>query len=563
VTIGPQWKREVLFFPTLRGYQRRWLSRDLLAGVTFGAVTIPGQIATAHLAGMPPITGLYGFLAACVLAALVAANRHIALGVDSTVAPMLAGGLAGLGLIDQSQQYVGLAILTTLMVGILILVVGIGNMGWFGDFLSKPVVIGFLGGIAIIIVVDQLPGMFGLAPESGRTVSRLMQFVEHLDLTNVPTLAVGVVSLVLLLGIARFSRRIPGALIVLVLATTAVTVLDLTADGVAVLGPLQKGLPSIAFPEVTWEGLELVTGTALAITLICLAQTSATSRSSAAIGGFETDINADYRALGAANVLSSFFGAFTVDASPPSTTIISESRGRTQLVSIVAAVMVVVLLFASDLAQNLPTATLSAVLIYIAIKIFRVDQMRATWRYSWRAFTLMLMTMFGLVFFGIVYGVALAVLVSFADRTRRTARPELLKLGRTSHGQWLPALDDRATPPGGVAAFLLNGPLWFGNANWFRLEMIGAIPEGPNKPRLLVLDTTRMDDIDFTGADALAEIAEICELRTVTFALASHIGRTEAAFIHGGLMDLLGPDRFFDSVEAAVSALGPPSRTPS
>lgn len=555
--MAGEWKRELRVFPSLRGYHRRWLARDLIAGVTFGAVTIPGQIATAHLAGMPPITGLYGFLAACLAAAFFAANRHMALGMDSTVAPMLAAGLAGFGLAQQSPKYVTLAISTTLIVGVLILIVGIGNMGWVGDFLSKPVVTGFLGGIAVIIVVDQLPGLFGIEDGHGRTPGRLIDFISQLDHINVPTLILGLSSLVLLIAISRIGPRFPGALVVLALAIGAVTVLDLTSYGVSVLGPLRRGLPEVAVPDLSIESIELVIGTALAIAVICLAQTAATTRTAAAIGGFETDINADFRALGTANVVSSFFGAFTADASPPSTTIIAESRGRTQLVSLVAAVLVVVLLFASALAENLPTATLSAVLIFIAIKIFRVDQMRVTRNYSWKAFSLMLITLFGVVILGIAYGVVLAVFISFADRARRTARPELLRLERMSDGQWLPAVDGRTEPVEGVAAFRLNGPLWFGNANWFRQEMLAAIPEGPDKPQLLVLDTTRMDDIDFTGNDALRELMEICDLRDVTFAIASHMGRTERAFSKGGFSAELGEDRIFDSVDQAVAALAP------
>lgn len=555
--VASEWKQEFRLFPTLRGYRRRWLSRDLLAGLTFGAVTIPGQIATAHLAGMPPITGLYGFLAACLLAVVVASNRNLALGVDSTVAPMLATGMAGLGLAAASPEYITMAIVTTFVVGCVILLIGIGNLGWIGDFLSKPVVTGFLGGIAIIIVIDQIPGFLGLQGGHGRSVPRVGQFVPQLPHVNLPTLLLGLVSLALLLIISRISPRMPGALVVLGLAILAVTVLGLSKDGVGVLGPLKKGLPDLAWPALSFDAVEVVFGTALTIILICLAQTSATTRSSAAIGGYEIDINADFRALGAANILSSLFGSFTVDASPPSTTIIAESRGRTQVASLVAAVMVVVVLFASDVMSNLPTATLSAVLIYIAIKIFHVRDMKATWKYSWNAFALMLVTMLGVVTLGIAFGVLLALLISFTDRARRTARPELLRLGRTSTGQWLPMMDVRSQAPQGAAAFLLNGPLWFGNANWFRAELLAAVPEGPDKPELVVLDTTRMDDIDFTGADVLEEISQILELRDVRFAIASHMGRTEEAFLKGGLVRTLGEDRFFDSVELAVQVLAP------
>ncbi|HAM21417.1 MAG TPA: hypothetical protein DCQ04_03925 [Actinobacteria bacterium] len=560
--MASQWKSEFRVFPTLRGYRRSWLTRDLLAGLSFGAITIPGQLATAHLAGMPTITGLYGFLAACLMAALLAANRHLALGMDSTIAPMLAAGLVGVGVAAGSEQYIGLALVTTFMVGFLLLIVGIGKMGWVGDFLSRPVVTGFLGGIAIIIVINQLPQFFGINSVFERTPVRLLHFLQNVSDFNLPTLIVGVASLALLLGFSRIGGRFPGALVVLVLAIATSAIFDLSALGVRTLGPLKSGLPSLTLPPLTFDSIELTMGTALAISIICMAQTSATTRTSAAIGGFETDINADFRAVGAANVLSSFFGAFTANASPPSTAIIAESRGRTQATALFASVLAVLLMFASRLIEALPEATLSAILIFIAIRIFHLDEMIAMKNYSWRAFSLMLTAMLGVVVLGVGYGVGLAVLISVLDRARRTARPELLRLGRTPEGQWVKHSASNSEELPGVAVFRLNGPLWFGNANWFREEMLAAIPEDSEKPDLLVLDTTGVDDIDYTGNSAVIQVAELCELRTVGLAIVTHPGKTDRAFHKGGLIEDIGQDRVFESVEAAVVALDPAADLP-
>ncbi len=529
----------------------------MIAGISFGAITIPGQLATAHLAGMPAITGLYGFLAACLMATFFAANRHLALGMDSTIAPMLAAGLVGLGLTAGSPEYVGMALVTTIVVGIFLLAIGIGKLGWFGDFLSRPVVTGFLGGIAIIIVVNQLPGFFGLDAHEGLTVRRIFDFVVDVPHVSFPTLAVGVTSLALLLVLSRIGPRFPGALIVLILSIIASKILDLGANGVATLGNLKSGLPDLTLPPVSFESVEAILGTALAITVVCIAQTSATTRTSAAIGGFETDINADLRAVGAANVLSSFFGSFTANASPPSTAIIAQSRGRSQATSLFACLLAILVMFASGLIEALPEATLSAILLFIAIRIFHLDEMLSMKRYSWRAFGLMLTAMLGVVILGVGYGVALAVMVSMIDRARRTARPELLRLARTPDGIWVPrGAADSAEPPG-VAVYRLNGPLWFGNANWFREEMLTAIPEDAEKPDLLVLDTTGIDDIDFTGNSAVIQISELCELRTVELAIVTHPGKTDTAFHRGGLIQDIGDDRVFESIDIAVATLLP------
>ena len=561
--MANHWTEEFRLFPTLRGYRRRWLGRDLLAGVTFGAVTMPGQLATAHLAGMPPITGLYGFVVATVVAAAISTNRHLAMGVDSTVAPILAVGLTTLGAVAETSRYIGLALVTTFLVGIFTLIIGVGRLGWVGDFLSRPVMIGFFGGIAVIIIVHQLPGILGVEEGHGRMLDRIIQLGSQVWEAHVPTLILGLTSLGLLLVIARISRRTPGALIVLVLATLAMPLFHLRDSGVDELGPLERGLPSIELPPFSLDSIEAVLTTALVIAIFCLAQTAATTRSAANLGGFETDINADFRALGVANAMSSLVGSFTINASPPSTTIIAESRGRSQLASLIASAIAVVVLFFSQLIEHLPMATLSAVLIYIAIKIFRVDQMRATARYSWRAFALMLLALFGTVVLGIVYGVLFAVVVSFVYQASRSARPELLRLGRSAMGTWLPLDDRRAVAVPGIAAFALNGPLWFGNANWFRMQLIGVLPgddedngDGPNedRPELLVLDARRIDDVDFTGFEALSDVAEIAALRDIPFLVVVQKGRTQRAFKGGGFSELLGRSRFFDTIPLAIAA---------
>ena len=561
--MANHWTEEFRLFPTLRGYRRRWLGRDLLAGVTFGAVTMPGQLATAHLAGMPPITGLYGFVVATVVAAAISTNRHLAMGVDSTVAPILAVGLTTLGAVAETSRYIGLALVTTFLVGIFTLIIGVGRLGWVGDFLSRPVMIGFFGGIAVIIIVHQLPGILGVEEGHGRMLDRIIQLGSQVWEAHVPTLILGLTSLGLLLVIARISRRTPGALIVLVLATLAMPLFHLRDSGVDELGPLERGLPSIELPPFSLDSIEAVLTTALVIAIFCLAQTAATTRSAANLGGFETDINADFRALGVANVMSSLVGSFTINASPPSTTIIAESRGRSQLASLIASAIAVVVLFFSQLIEHLPMATLSAVLIYIAIKIFRVDQMRATAQYSWRAFALMLIALLGTVVLGIVYGVLFAVVVSFVYQASRSARPELLRLGRSAMGTWLPLDDRRAVAVPGIAAFALNGPLWFGNANWFRMQLIGVLPgddedngDGPNedRPELLVLDARRIDDVDFTGFEALSDVAEVAALRDVPFLVVVQKGRAERAFKGGGFSELLGRSRFFDTIPLAIAA---------
>lgn len=545
-------------FPSIRHYRSRWLPKDLLAGITFGAITIPGQLATAHLAGMPPITGVYGFIVACLFGAFISSNRHLALGVDSTVAPLLAAGVAAVAAAG-SPEYLGYVAVTTMLVGLFIFIIGAADMGWVGDLLPKPVITGFLGGIAIIIVINQLPGLTGTQSASGPVLLRLGQVASHLPQARLDATLIGLVSLAALLTVPRLLPKFPTALLVLVAATVVSTTLGLAAKGVAVLGALPSGLPPIHWPPLSLSAVTLVLPTALGIAIICLAQTAATARTVAAIGGFEADVARDYRALGAANIASSLVGSFTLDASPPSSTILSNSRARSQVAALTAAALgLVLILAASGLLANLPMSVLSAILIYIATKIFQLDQMRSMLRYSWNSFSLMLITMIGVLVLGIELGLALAVLIAFIYRGRRIARPELVELGRNSEtGEWWPVTDKGCAPVPGVGAHRLNGPLWFGNADWFRQYLLGEIGDGPDKVNLLVLDGTRMDDVDYTGVDALKSIQEVCQLRDVTFAIAVHGGRTAEALRRGGIYRRVGKEHFFSSVSAAVEGEDP------
>ncbi len=550
--------------PTLRGYRAKWLPVDLVTGVTLAAIFVPGQIAIAHLAGMPPTAGLYGTAAACVVIAVLARNRFLVAGCDSTLAPLLAAGVAAVAATG-SPNYVPLVIATTFLTGVILLAVGIARLGWVADFLSRPIVTGFMAGVGITIIVDQLPQMLGVPGGSGHVPERLAQVVAELGQINWPTVCLGVVSLALLLIASRLSARIPGAFLVLVVAIGAVGILGLANDGVATLGDLPSGLPPIGFPDVSLDNIRLVLPTAVACTLIALAQTAATSRSSAERAGFDVDVNSDFRAMGLSNVASSAVGGFTVNASPSGTAMAQAMGTRSQIVSLVCgAVMVAFVLFLSNALHDLPMATLAAILVFISIKIIRVSEMRAMLQFSWMPFALMAVTLLGVVVLGVELGVLVAVVLAVVDRTRRTTRPELLPLVLGPTGQWQPATaetspgDSPASEASEVIVYRLNGPLWYGNANWFKQQILAALPPASGSPNGLpafVLDASGIDDMDYTGACVLRELVELCESRSVSTAIVVVPGRTQRALLRSQLSDILGQRRLYDSVEGAVAGV--------
>lgn len=532
-------------FSSFRGYRLAWLMADVLAGITLSAIIIPGQIAIAHLAEMPLTVGLYGTALACLLVAVLASNRIMVMGGDSTIAPMVAAGISAVA-VAGSADYVSLVIAATVLAGLLLLVIGIAKWGWISDFLSKPIITGFMAGVAITIIVDQLPGLLGLPSGQGHVLDRIAQLIPDLGDINWTTAALGVLSLAVLFGTERINRRIPGALVVLIAAIGAVALFNLSAKGVATLGDLPGGLPTLHLPELTLDNIRLVLPTSLSIVLIALAQTSATSRSSAETFGFPLDVNADIRALGTANVGSGIVGAFPINASPSGTVIVGSMGAKSQLAGLVCGGIVLsFVLFAGDVLHDLPMATLSAVLMYISVKIFKVGEMKAMYSFDRLAFALMAFTLLGVVVLGVELGVLLAIAAAIVDRTRRSARPELLLEPEMSAAN--------------VVVYRLNGPLWFGNANWFKQAMIDSLNTS-DAPRALVLDMRSTDDIDYTGASVLTELAVACRQRGVALAIVHLAGLADDAMTRAGLHDKIAEDRWFESVPSAVSAVVAPAR---
>ena len=264
-------------FTSLHGYQRAWASADLIAGITLLVIAVPEQLATSRLAGMPPITGFYAFVAGTVLFALLGSNPQMSVGADSTIAPLFAAGVAALALTG-SPHYVNLVSILAVMVGVLVMLVSILRLGWIAEFLSTPIVTGFLSGVAVIIIVHQLPDFLGLPPSTGSNQHRFADVVTRLGDANGWTVAIGVCVLLIMVACPRLDRRIPGALIGMVGSTAVVAALDLQAHGVAVLGPIKSGAPSVGLTGLSWSALQSLAPLAAVVALVVITQSAATTR---------------------------------------------------------------------------------------------------------------------------------------------------------------------------------------------------------------------------------------------------------------------------------------------
>lgn len=356
----------------------------------------------------------------------------------------------------------------------------------------------------------------------------------------------------------RVDRRIPGALIGLVASIVAVAAFGLKSRGVMVLGAVHGGLPPFGVPSASWADVRRLIGPALTVAFICVAQTAATVRASNADAPSTDDFNRDLMAVGAGSLLAGVSGSFAVNSSPPRTEVVTDSGGRSQLTSIVAALVVLgVVLLATGLLKDLPQATLGAILLYVATRLFRVGDLRSILRFDRLEFALAVIALLVVSLIGIEQGVVVAILLCLADRTRRAARPQDVILGRepgTDH--WIPPDVGRPTEQiPGVVVYLIYGPLWYGNADHIRSRIREIIDSAVHPVHAIVLDANGMSDIDYTAAQTLGALATELEQQDVTTGIARSSHLVHHDLKHSGLLEIIGPDHLFATVEEAIDAM--------
>ena len=468
--------RRPLLLTSLQGYQRSWASADLAGGLTLLVIAVPEQLATSRLAGMPPITGFYAFVAGTVLFALLGSNPQMSVGADSTIAPLFAAGVSALALTG-SPHYVELVGILAVMVGLMVMLVAILRLGWIAEFLSTPIVTGFLSGVAVIIIAHQLPEFLGLPPTTGSNQHRVVYALTHLNEVNGWSLAIGVGVLTLMIVSARVDRRIPAALIGLVGSTALVGALDLQAHGVAVLGTVKTGAPHFGLTGLSWSTLESLAPLAAVVALVVVTQTAVTTRAFAERGGYDVDAGRDFLGVGSGSVVAGLVGSFPVNASPPRTGAVVTAGGRTQAGALGAAAAVVLLIPFANVLKDVPLAALAAILIFVALRLFNVRDLVAIYRFNLFEFALAAVTLLTVVLVGVEQGIGVAVGLAILDRIRVSARPQLHRLGRIpgSTSWQRRALDPSAEELPGVLVALFATPIWYANAIHFRDEVIDAL----------------------------------------------------------------------------------------
>jgi high affinity sulfate transporter 1 len=539
----------------LRSYEPSWLRPDLIAGIVLAAILVPQGMAYAELAGLPPETGLYTTIACLVGYAVFGPSRVLVLGPDSSISPLIFAAITPLVLAgDDPGKAIVLAGMLAVLVGLIEIALGLGKLGFVAGLLSKEVQVGYMNGLGITIIVGQLPKLFGFSTDADGFVDEVRQFLTNLDETDTTTLILGLAVLAVLLVLPRFTSKIPAVLIAVVGATVVSAWLDLAAEGVKVTGALPQGVPTPSIPWTSAADLGPLLLAAVGITLVSLTDTIATATSFAARRGDEVDADQEMVGMGAANISAGLFGGFAISTSGSRTAVAEQSGAKSQLTGVVGAGVVLLLLLAfPSLLADLPQTALAAVVIAAALSLMDFSVLTRYVRVRRSAAVLSVIATVGVVLFGVLQGILVAVILSILLFFRRNWWPHGEVLGRVDAiGGWhsVERYTDSEQVPG-VVVYRWEAPLFFANSNIF-LEQIRTLVR-EQEPRWVVLQCEAITDVDLTAADMLRRLDEELNARGIHLAFVELRGRLSELVSDYGLHETLDREHFYPDLEAALT----------
>jgi MFS superfamily sulfate permease-like transporter len=535
----------------LRGVTRQNAAGQVLAGVTLLAIAIPEQLATSQLAGVPAFAAMIAFIGGTVVFIFFGSNPIVSVGADSTIAPLFAVALLRVAL-PNSSQYYGLVAATAVVTGVMVMTVGLFKLGWLADFMSVPIVTGFMCGIGVIIAVHQLPHVLGVTSGGDSVVQRLAALSHHLGHISSWSLALAVATLAIMVAGEAINPRLPWALVAVVLGAVISSSLSLSHHGVQVLGSVSVGLPHWRLAWFTLHDWSVVVTTSLTLLVVIMSQSAATARSSADEIGVADNLSRDFVGVGLANVATGLLGTIPVNASPARTTVTQLAGGRTKLVAIVAGGGALVLSPLAGEAKFVPLASLAGVLLFIAGRLIKLTRLRSVWRTSRVEFAFAIVAWVGVIFLGVEVGLAIAVALAILVQMWRAARPRMVELGRREGTtSWEPFGAKGVERVDHVLALFFDEDLFFANAGVFRRELHDVMRQRP-QTRHVVLDAVAISDIDFTALATLSQITRDFEGDHISLSLARANGVVRAALARTS-DKALERIKFYDSVDAAAS----------
>jgi SulP family sulfate permease len=538
----------------LRTYQRSWLRWDALAGLTVAAYLVPQVMAYGEVAGLQPVAGLWAILPSLGIYALLGSSRQLSVGPESTTALMSATVVAPLAAGDPAR-YAALAAALAVVVGLLAVGAWAVRLGFVADLLSQPILVGYLAGVAIIMIVGQLGKVTGVPVEGGSLASELRSFLQSVGDARPATFMLAVATLLLLFLTQWRFPRLPGPLLAVLLATVLTVTLDLERSGIAVVGDIPAGLPHLSLPSL--DAYTALLLPAAGVLLVGYTDNVLTARAFASRRGYTVDANQELLALGAANVGAGVFQGFPVSSSGSRTAIGDASGSRTQLHSLVAlGCVVIVLLFLGPVLAHFPVAALGAIVIYAATRLIDMAGFRRLAAFRRSELLLALAAFVGVMLFDILFGILVAIGLSVADLLRRVARPHDAIQGRVPGLAGMHDVDDypEAELIPGLLVYRYDSPLFFANAQDFQARAIAAVDQQPTPVRWFVLNVEANVEVDITALDAMEELRFKLTGRGIVFALARVKQDLLVPLRAAGLVERIGADRLYPTLPTAVAA---------
>ncbi|MFC7528673.1 SulP family inorganic anion transporter [Actinoplanes sp. GCM10030250] len=540
-------------------YRPAWLPKDVIAGIVLTTLLVPQGMAYAELAGLPAITGLYTSILCLVAYAIFGPSRVLVLGPDSSLGPMIAAVILPLVVSGgDPAKAVALASVLALMVGVMMTAAALFKLGFVADLLSRPTQLGYVNGLALTILVGQLPKLFGFSVDADGLLGEAAGFVAGVAAGDtVPAaFAVGTSGLLVILVLQRWLPKIPGILIAVVGAILAVSFLGLTGRGVDVVGALPQGFPPFTIPVISWSDLGLLAAGALGITLVSVTDTISTASAFAERTGQEVRGNQEMAGIGAANLAAGFFQGFPVSTSGSRTAVAVQSGAKSQLTGLVgAAAITLMLVLAPGLLKNLPQPVLAAVVIAASLSLADLAGMRRLWRQRRVEFLLAVAAFLGVALLGVLPGIAVAVALSVLNVFRRVWWPYRAVLGRAEGVDGYHDL--RSYPEAeqipGLVLFRFDAPLVFANARTFR-EEIRHLSHAEPPPKWIVIAAEPITDVDTTAADMLEDLDEELDEKGITLVFAEMKDPVREKIDRYKLTRSIDPAHFYPTVEDAVAA---------
>ncbi len=549
------WRRFVPGIALLRGYRAAWLPHDLVAGLVLTTMLVPVGIAYAVASGVPGIHGLYATIVPLLAYAVFGPSRILVLGPDSSLAALIFAVVVPLSGGDPARA-VPLVGAMALVSGVVCILAGLFRLGFITELLSKPIRYGYMNGIALVVLISQLPKMFGFSIESHGPLRDLWEIGRRIagGAVHPATLTIGAAALALILVLKPF-KRVPGILLAVVAATVAVAVLDLGAAGVKVLGALPQGLPSFALPAIAFADLQPIVLGGLAVALVSFADTSVLSRAYAAKTRTYVNPNQEMVGLGAANLAAGLFQGFPISSSSSRTPVAEASGAKTQITGVVGAASVALLVvFAPALLQHLPTAALAAVVISSAIGLFELSDLARIYRIQRWEFWLSLGCTAGVAALGAIPGIGIAIVISVIEFLWDGWRPHFAVMGRVEgiRGYHDVKRYPQARLVPGLVLFRWDAPLFFANAELFKQRVLDAVAASPTPVRRVVVAAEPVTSVDVTSADFLSELAQTLRESGIELCFAEMKDPVKDKLVRFRIFDRLGATNFFPTVGAAV-----------